>query len=131
MGSKGGLGEAAVMDAMGQSAVASPLFPYRPADHERFRPHRGSVAAGTLPHAAGRARSARVTPLWDGLEQDMIDKGVIKKKGEFIESFSASILLGYPSKPNDLAGIAAFLASRDSDYITGQVIMSDGGMVLV
>jgi meso-butanediol dehydrogenase / (S,S)-butanediol dehydrogenase / diacetyl reductase len=72
-----------------------------------------------------------VTPLWDGLEQDMIDKGVIKKKGEFIESFSASILLGYPSKPKDLAGIAAFLASHDSDYITGQVIMSDGGMVLV
>jgi meso-butanediol dehydrogenase/(S,S)-butanediol dehydrogenase/diacetyl reductase len=72
-----------------------------------------------------------VTPLWDGLEQDMIDKGVIKKKGEFIESFSSSILLGFPSKPKDLAGIAAFLASSDSDYITGQVIMSDGGMVLV
>lgn len=72
-----------------------------------------------------------VTPLWDGLEQDMMDKGVIKKKGEFIESFSASILLGFPSKPADLAGIAAFLASSDSDYITGQVIMSDGGMVLV
>ena len=45
-----------------------------------------------------------VTPLWDGLEQDMIDKGVIKKKGEFIESFSASILLGYPSKPNGPCG---------------------------
>ena len=72
-----------------------------------------------------------VTPLWDGLEQDMIDKGVIKKKGEFIESFSASILLGRPSKPVDLAGIAAFLAASDSDYITGQVIMADGGMVLV
>jgi meso-butanediol dehydrogenase / (S,S)-butanediol dehydrogenase / diacetyl reductase len=72
-----------------------------------------------------------VTPLWDGLEQDMIDKGVIKQKGEFIESFSASILLGFPSKPKDLAGIASFLASPDSDYITGQVIMSDGGMILV
>jgi meso-butanediol dehydrogenase / (S,S)-butanediol dehydrogenase / diacetyl reductase len=72
-----------------------------------------------------------VTPLWDGLEQDMIDKGVIKKKGEFIDSFSSGILLGFPSKPADLAGIAAFLASSDSDYITGQVIMSDGGMVLV
>ena len=71
-----------------------------------------------------------VTPLWDGLEQDMIDKGVINKKGEFIESFSSSILLGFPSKPDDLAGVAAFLASSDSDYITGQVIMSDGGMVL-
>ena len=72
-----------------------------------------------------------VTPLWDGLEQDMIDKGVIKQKGEFIESFSSGIVLGRPSKPVDLAGIAAFLASSDSDYITGQVIMSDGGMVLV
>ena len=72
-----------------------------------------------------------VTPLWDGLEKDMIEKGVIKKKGEFIESFSSSILLGFPSKPSDLAGIATFLASSDSDYITGQVIMSDGGMVLV
>jgi meso-butanediol dehydrogenase/(S,S)-butanediol dehydrogenase/diacetyl reductase len=72
-----------------------------------------------------------VTPLWDGLEQDMIDKGVIKQKGEFIESFSTSILLGYPSRPSDIAGIAAFLASADSNYITGQVIMSDGGMVLV
>jgi len=49
-----------------------------------------------------------VTPLWDGLEQDMIDKGVIKQKGEFIESFSSSILLGFPSKPRDIAGIAAF-----------------------
>ena len=72
-----------------------------------------------------------VTPLWDGLEQDMIDKGVIQKKGEFIESFSSSILIGFPAKPADLAGIATFLASSDSDYITGQVIMSDGGMVLV
>ena len=72
-----------------------------------------------------------VTPLWDGLEQDMIDKGVIREKGEFIESFSSSILLGFPSKPKDIAGIAAFLASADSDYITGQVIMADGGMVLV
>jgi meso-butanediol dehydrogenase/(S,S)-butanediol dehydrogenase/diacetyl reductase len=72
-----------------------------------------------------------VTPLWDGLEQDMMDKGVIKEKGEFIDSFSSGILLGYPAKPKDLAGICSFLASADSDYITGQVIMCDGGMVLV
>lgn len=71
------------------------------------------------------------TPLWDGLEQDMLDRGVIKQKGEFIESFSAGILLGRPSLPVDLAGIAAFLASSESDYITGQIIMCDGGMVLV
>jgi meso-butanediol dehydrogenase / (S,S)-butanediol dehydrogenase / diacetyl reductase len=61
-----------------------------------------------------------VTPLWDGLEQDMIDKGVVKHKGEFIESFSSSILLGFPSKPRDLAGIAAFLASADSATSPGK-----------
>jgi meso-butanediol dehydrogenase/(S,S)-butanediol dehydrogenase/diacetyl reductase len=72
-----------------------------------------------------------VTPLWDGLEQDMIDKGVIRRKGEFIESFSSGILMGYPAKPKDIVGVAVFLASADSDYITGQVIMADGGMVLV
>jgi meso-butanediol dehydrogenase / (S,S)-butanediol dehydrogenase / diacetyl reductase len=61
----------------------------------------------------------------------MIDRGVIKQKGEFIESFSAGILLGRPSLPADLAGICAFLASTESDYMTGQIIMCDGGMVLV
>ena len=71
------------------------------------------------------------TPLWDGLEQDMIDRGVIKQKGEFIESFSVGILIGRPSLPDDLAGLCAFLASSESDYITGQIIMCDGGMVLV
>ena len=35
-----------------------------------------------------------VTPLWDGLEQDMIDKGVIKKKGEFIEF----VLIQHPAR---------------------------------
>jgi meso-butanediol dehydrogenase/(S,S)-butanediol dehydrogenase/diacetyl reductase len=72
-----------------------------------------------------------VTPLWDGLEQDMLDKGVIKEKGEFIASFSSGILKGFPATPADIAGVAAFLASADSDYVTGQVIMADGGMVLV
>jgi meso-butanediol dehydrogenase / (S,S)-butanediol dehydrogenase / diacetyl reductase len=71
------------------------------------------------------------TPLWDRLEQDMVETGQIAQKGEYIESFSASILTGGPAKPDDLAGVAAFLASADSDQLTGQVIMCDGGMVLV
>ncbi|WP_158805480.1 MULTISPECIES: SDR family NAD(P)-dependent oxidoreductase [unclassified Acidisoma] len=79
----------------------------------------------------GIAPGVVVTPLWDGLEQDMIDKGVIKERGEFINSFSAGILIGRPAKPQDLDGVAAFLASSDSDYMTGQIIMCDGGMVLV
>jgi 3-oxoacyl-[acyl-carrier protein] reductase len=33
-------------------------------------------------------------------------------------------------KPEDIAKVALFLASNDSDYITGQVINVDGGMVM-
>lgn len=71
------------------------------------------------------------TPLWVDLEQDMIAKGVIKQMGEFMESFSAGILLGRVSDPSDIAGMTTFLASADSDYITGQCIVCDGGMVLI
>jgi 3-oxoacyl-[acyl-carrier protein] reductase len=34
------------------------------------------------------------------------------------------------SKPEEIAGIVAFLASEKSDYITGQVICVDGGMAM-
>ncbi len=35
-----------------------------------------------------------------------------------------------PGKPEDVAAVVAFLASSDSDYVTGQVIQIDGGMVM-
>jgi NAD(P)-dependent dehydrogenase (short-subunit alcohol dehydrogenase family) len=36
---------------------------------------------------------------------------------------------GRTGTPEDLAGAAVFLASRASDYVTGQVIYVDGGML--
>ena len=72
-----------------------------------------------------------VTPLWDGLEQDMIDKGVIKRKGEFIESFSANICSATPRSRRTSSASRRFSPQPDSDYMTGQVMMADGGMVLV
>jgi meso-butanediol dehydrogenase/(S,S)-butanediol dehydrogenase/diacetyl reductase len=47
----------------------------------------------------GIAPGVVVTPLWEGLERDMIEKGTIKEMGEFINSFSAGILVGRPSSP--------------------------------
>jgi len=35
------------------------------------------------------------------------------------------------SLPADISGVTTFLASAASDYITGQTIMVDGGMVLI
>ena len=40
------------------------------------------------------------------------------------------IPMGRPESPEDLAGMAVFLASADSDYITGQSYHVDGGLVM-
>ncbi|MBU0710100.1 MAG: SDR family oxidoreductase, partial [Candidatus Omnitrophica bacterium] len=32
--------------------------------------------------------------------------------------------------PGDVAAVCLFLASSDSDYVTGQTIVVDGGMVM-
>lgn len=37
---------------------------------------------------------------------------------------------GRPGTPEDVAAVAAFLASEDASYITGQVIAVDGGMTM-
>jgi len=46
------------------------------------------------------------------------------------EHFINSIPLKRPGRPEDVANAALFLASDYSDYITGQVINIDGGMVM-
>ena len=71
------------------------------------------------------------TPLWDALGQDLMDMGATARPEQAIEDFSADILLGRPALPEDLVGTAIYLASHDSDYLTGQTIMIDGGKVLV
>ena len=70
------------------------------------------------------------TPLWDDLDAVLAERDH-KARGEPIAEFSAGILRGRPAKPEDIVPTALFLASSDSDYMTGQVVMIDGGMVLV
>ncbi len=71
------------------------------------------------------------TPLWEQLDLDLMEIGDSERPGQAMEDFSAGILKGFAAQPNDIAGTARFLASTDSDYMTAQVIMIDGGMVLV
>ena len=42
---------------------------------------------------------------------------------------SAEILKGRVATPADITGTTTFLASKDSDYMTGQMISIDGGWV--
>jgi len=58
------------------------------------------------------------TPMTDVLPEDV--------KKNYLER----IPLGRYGRPDDVAGVCAFLASEDGAYITGQVIVVDGGMVM-
>lgn len=71
------------------------------------------------------------TPLWRKLDLDLMELGDTSAPGQAFAEFSGGILAGRAGTPEDVTGTALYLASDDSDYMTGQVVMIDGGMVLV
>ena len=95
-----------------------------------------------LTHAGARALAGKgitvnafapgvvATPLWEQLDKDLMAMGVSSAPGEAMDNFSKSILLGRVAQPADVVGTVRFLASPASDYMTGQVLMIDGGMIL-
>jgi meso-butanediol dehydrogenase / (S,S)-butanediol dehydrogenase / diacetyl reductase len=108
-----------------------------------FAPYCASkFAVVALTHAGARALAAKgitvnafapgvvATPLWQQLDKDLMAMGASSAPGEAMESFSSSILLGRVAQPADVVGTVRFLASPASDYMTGQVLMIDGGMIL-
>lgn len=60
------------------------------------------------------------------VETEMTAKLTEEQKNAFLNI----IPLKRPCKPSEIAGVVAFLASDKADYITGQVIVVDGGMVM-
>ena len=73
------------------------------------------------------ARGITVNAVAPGfIETDMTE--VLGEK--FKEETKKAIPLKRLGKPEDVANAVAFLASEDANYITGQVIQVDGGMVM-
>jgi 2-deoxy-D-gluconate 3-dehydrogenase len=70
----------------------------------------------------------QVNTIWPGLIDTAMTKGMQANK-EFMTRVLARIAAGRVGTPDDLAGVAAFLASRASDYITGADITVDGGLL--
>ncbi|WP_223422141.1 SDR family oxidoreductase [Tateyamaria pelophila] len=79
----------------------------------------------------GFAPGVVATEMWDQVDKDLLEIGASDRPGQAMEEFSAEILKGRVAKPADITGTTTFLASQDSDYMTGQIVMIDGGMTLV
>lgn len=68
------------------------------------------------------------TPLWVKLDEELEAIGEADGK---MDKLSSQIILGRPALPADIVPTGVFLAGPDSDYITGQIIPIEGGMILV
>jgi meso-butanediol dehydrogenase/(S,S)-butanediol dehydrogenase/diacetyl reductase len=79
----------------------------------------------------GFAPGVVATEMWEQVDRDLVEIGAAEKPGEAMDNFASGILRGRVARPADITGTTTFLAASDSDYMTGQIIMIDGGMTLV
>ena len=67
------------------------------------------------------------TAMWDEIDEKM---GQLEgaAKGDMLKKYSGAILMGRVSVPEDVAKTVSFLAGGESDYMTGQTLIIDGGI---
>lgn len=70
----------------------------------------------------------QVNTIWPGLIDTAMTKQM-QANTEFMARVNPRIAAGRVGTPDDFAGVAAFLASRASDYVTGADIIVDGGLI--
>lgn len=68
------------------------------------------------------------TPMWEEIDRQ-VSAAAGQPAGYGTAEFAKRITLGRLSEPEDVAACVAFLAGPDSDYMTGQALLIDGGMV--
>ncbi|CAF3137956.1 unnamed protein product [Rotaria sp. Silwood2] len=67
------------------------------------------------------------TPLFDRFNEEFAEfQG--KSKEHLMEDLIKAVPLGRVGYPDDVANLVSFLASKNSDYITGQSILVNGGI---
>lgn len=69
------------------------------------------------------------TAMWDLIDEELGKKKGVQK-GDTIKKYVTELTaLGRTSVPEDVAKTVSYLASPDSDFMTGQTLIIDGGIV--
>jgi meso-butanediol dehydrogenase/(S,S)-butanediol dehydrogenase/diacetyl reductase len=71
------------------------------------------------------------TPMWIGLNEDIRAIHDQPEDADPMREFAGGTLIGRAAAPEEIAPFLVYLASPESDYMTGQMYMVDGGQVLV
>lgn len=70
------------------------------------------------------------TDMWAEIDRILAERDGVAV-GESFKNQASGIALNRPQTPEDVAGFVAYLAGPDSDYMTGQSPLIDGGMLFI
>ena len=100
-------------------------FRTAPGENYAYSASKAAVHNLTLNLAQRLARNnITVNAIAPGPFHTKMMSAILSEKGD---EFRANCPMGRLGEPDDMAGIAVYLASRASSYVTGQIIAVDGG----
>lgn len=121
---------ASIAGRSGAGPIAALIAPYR-ASKAALISLTQSAAITLAPHITVNAICPGLveTDMWKQMDRDWTALQGIEA-GEAWKQRTATIPMGRPQQPEDVANLALFLASPASDYMTGQSINIDGGLMM-
>jgi len=112
------------------TASISGIIANNPQPQVPYNTSKGAVIAFTRSLASEWvSHGVRVNAIAPGYMRTEQTKSVIEK-GELVSRWMAFTPMGRFGEPNELVGIAIYLASDSSSYVTGQVFSVDGGYTI-
>lgn len=81
--------------------------------------------------ASYSAYGITVNAIGPALFETGMTKDTLFKSEEFLKMYSSVVPINRPAKQGELNGTVIFLASDASSYVTGQLVLVDGGLTIV